>query len=1417
MGLGSRILNLFSPGKGNPNESSSNDDLPTNGEGINLTEEAEDPSLKNTIAATTTTATIAATANSSNRNGDITTGQSQSSPPPSSSTSSRSSSEKKKGHCNYPGCTRALFARGKCYRHDTEAKKRNGSDNEKLNGELIPQNDGSGMVNNGGRKANGSSNNNRRTKKYRANQMNNSSNGETSSGKKKRDDDDDECKQPLVAAAAAATQMTGKKSSGSSSSTSSTRKNRHCTHPGCTRALFARGKCYRHDNETNGVDQKSSTPRSSSNRSGASVDDDGRSVKSKTKNEATPATTKNTTTATTPSSKKKSSASKHCNYPGCTRALFARGKCYRHDTEAQRSKEMSSSPPAANDNIQTPSTLSLSVGKQKTKRKSSDVKSTPKSASIAASTATKKAKSSSGGLKHCNSPGCTRALFARGMCYRHDTEAKKRNSSGGTPASGSSGTPSPPKSIKTKKKKAATAAVSSSTAKEQLSSSGRKKKGHCNYPGCTRALFARGKCYRHDHETKKGGDTKRSSSSHTNGKKSNSKSAVSILPSLTKALTSSSQSSQRKSAIARRPRQLKPTEKLLAMQEDALALYDTDITGTGGGKKSKKRTSDKLLTASRPSKKVRVVGQSSSDGGVSMEELTSNTYDDDEEESNYDNVVCCLCKCGVDFSDADFFLPEDCDGGKQQPEGSVKDESHSSSEGEDNLDKGNGKAKGNLKTEGLEEDDYSIEESNGRGKGKKEDDTIGSRDDEMKGDNSSEDGDTSDDDEEEKAPFQLPHRFHNPRNGLILCDGPAHAGKRRGSSSNGQQLYRCERAYHQRCHFIPVFAVPRGPWRCLICRYRDEEYLKKKGKVNEMNNSNARMFTDDELNVMFRCNIPQPNVEAEAIGEEEEKAVITNVPPAIMSPSNSDIASLEHVFENMTGPLKARIMKEDLTTKAEKVINAALSNIRNSEHSLRSFTETSRSRKALAERIQCIGGLPQELTQCVMRIAQNKLRIKDLIVVLEESIRCAPHHVNTKSKDAIGCIDAVSELMQWYLSQSSPEQAAHFISDEIQGGKTLLQHLFPEGDLHRRRFEPRTGEAHVDAEDASVKSDSSGVSLDDLKCSCCHGGAATDDNDMLLCDGIGCYRAFHMQCLEPKMTLEEVEAAGEDEAWFCPLCTAHANLVHYAQREYLLDDWEHDWDEIMKRRGHSEWEMADDVFPEAELELRVAQKFKDGIKDDETTLFIAETFGIGGGAASGIESDAVDADDLAEDDEDEEDDEDFDVDGPVEEGSDGDSSAAEDMHEEKKLLKEKIGRDELDALSICSSSEESDSDASSDEDDGLRRSKRRRFTFPPAAAAKDGDSSGNDQSNDSKSKDMGALDVSNIVRGKRSRSKVDYRKLADTMFGDDSDEEAKGSVMKYDYKPKKAPVDESSDEDETSSSDEESDSDNEGDSQSGDK
>ena len=40
---------------------------------------------------------------------------------------------------------------------------------------------------------------------------------------------------------------------------------------------------------------------------------------------------------------------------------------------------------------------------------------------------------------------------------------------------------------------------------------------------------------------------------------------------------------------------------------------------------------------------------------------------------------------------------------------------------------------------------------------------------------------------------KLPHELYDPQNGILICDSPG-----------------CNRAYHQRCHFIPVLSIPKG-------------------------------------------------------------------------------------------------------------------------------------------------------------------------------------------------------------------------------------------------------------------------------------------------------------------------------------------------------------------------------------------------------------------------------------------------------------------------------------------------------------------------------------------------------------------------------------------------------------------------------
>lgn len=212
--------------------------------------------------------------------------------------------------------------------------------------------------------------------------------------------------------------------------------------------------------------------------------------------------------------------------------------------------------------------------------------------------------------------------------------------------------------------------------------------------------------------------------------------------------------------------------------------------------------------------------------------------------------------------------------------------------------------------------------------------------------------------------------------------------------------------------------------------------------------------------------------------------------------------------------------------------------------------------------------------------------------------------------------------------------------------------------------------------------------------------------------------------------------------------------------------------------------------------------------DEETRTFLEDTLGVVvPGSSLDEQNDNSNNFGLGpETEEEDEDDDDFDEE---EEKMDDCESLAEDREEERRLVKEKIGRDEMDALSVTSVAGESDSE-NNDSDEGAsanengkdgggsaknnapRRRRRRRFAFPMELTS-GGDDNDDDEDDERSGRssarpdtDVGALDVTNIVRGKRRRTKVDYRKLADVMFGDESDDEAKGAKKEYTYNPRKA-------------------------------
>jgi hypothetical protein len=230
---------------------------------------------------------------------------------------------------------------------------------------------------------------------------------------------------------------------------------------------------------------------------------------------------------------------------------------------------------------------------------------------------------------------------------------------------------------------------------------------------------------------------------------------------------------------------------------------------------------------------------------------TDDNMEESDDECNLDDVACCLCKCAVDFGDEFFFAPESTapsdNDAESTPISKVEIaqnasqvaglESNSTATVPKTEIEDSAKAKldvatpskgidsvGNQEpTQGTDEVVESCQSSpktvihpkdeSEHTKRTSNDNKIAqvesARDDEQKTSPGPSKTQSDDESEETKPPFQLPRRFYDAGNSLILCDGPEHANRKK----NGSQ-YKCDRAYHQMCHFIPgeieTFIVPRS-------------------------------------------------------------------------------------------------------------------------------------------------------------------------------------------------------------------------------------------------------------------------------------------------------------------------------------------------------------------------------------------------------------------------------------------------------------------------------------------------------------------------------------------------------------------------------------------------------------------------------
>ena len=86
------------------------------------------------------------------------------------------------------------------------------------------------------------------------------------------------------------------------------------------------------------------------------------------------------------------------------------------------------------------------------------------------------------------------------------------------------------------------------------------------------------------------------------------------------------------------------------------------------------------------------------------------------------------------------------------------------------------------------------------------------------------------------------------------------------------------------------------------------------------------------------------------------------------------------------------------------------------------------------------------------------------------------------------------------------------------------------------------------------------LDFDKIFCAKCLKTEATDDNDIILCDGF-CDRAYHLKCVVPIVDLSKLD---DDEGWLCPACDRKIDMIDDINDEFGTDyDYEDNWEKIL--------------------------------------------------------------------------------------------------------------------------------------------------------------------------------------------------------------------------------------------------------------
>ena len=144
---------------------------------------------------------------------------------------------------------------------------------------------------------------------------------------------------------------------------------------------------------------------------------------------------------------------------------------------------------------------------------------------------------------------------------------------------------------------------------------------------------------------------------------------------------------------------------------------------------------------------------------------------------------------------------------------------------------------------------------------------------------------------------------------------------------------------------------------------------------------------------------------------------------------------------------------------------------------------------------------------------------------------------DTYKKDAMKYLRVIAQanyIVDVYR-QDKGHQDTGFARDEI---NRHLQKIYSSKKVLKSLVEKLSleNEDHIQFDQLQEEDMDGMIDINDVNCSVCNLDAENEENDIILCDRAGCYRAYHLLCLDPP--IQSLAKAGfeEDDDWFCWKC-----------------------------------------------------------------------------------------------------------------------------------------------------------------------------------------------------------------------------------------------------------------------------------------